>query len=283
MRVTFHGVRGSLPTPGPSTVRYGGNSACVEARLADGSLIILDGGTGIRGLGQRLLKEGFAGRIHLFVTHPHWDHIMGLPFFGPLYCSQTRMSLYSFGQRWIGRGGRPILFDGEHFPVRFAELPLHLKLVEPETDEIRIGSARVRRIRLDHPGGADGFRIDDEDGASLCYLTDNELNPPTSPTTSPADLARIAFGAGLIIHDAQYVTSDMPARRGWGHSVIDDVLDLGRHANVGTLALYHHDPGRDDDALDSIGTDAVRWAQLHAPSLQTIVAREGLSIELTGS
>src|SRR3954452_3581150 len=101
MRVTFYGVRGSVPAPGPSTVRYGGNSACVEVRLADGSLIILDGGTGIRGLGQQLLQEGFAGRIHVLVTHPHWDHIMGLPFFRPLYCSQTRLSLYSFGQRWI--------------------------------------------------------------------------------------------------------------------------------------------------------------------------------------
>jgi glyoxylase-like metal-dependent hydrolase (beta-lactamase superfamily II) len=166
MRVTFHGVRGSVPTPGPSTVRYGGNTACVEARLTNGSLIILDGGTGIRALGRRLLQEGFAERIHLLITHPHWDHTIGLPFFGPVYRQETRLALYSFGLRWIGRGGRPILFDGEHFPVRFAELPLHLEIIEPASDKIRIGSAWVRRIRLNHPGGSDGFRIDD-DGASL--------------------------------------------------------------------------------------------------------------------
>src|SRR3954466_4182298 len=122
MRVTFHGVRGSVPAPGPSTVRYGGNSACVEVRLADGSLIILDGGTGIRELGKRLIQERFAGRMHLLITHPHWDHIIGLPFFGPLFRRETRLSMYSFGQRWVGRRGRPILFDGEHFPVQFAEL-----------------------------------------------------------------------------------------------------------------------------------------------------------------
>src|SRR3954454_11327029 len=282
MRVTFHGVRGSVPTPGPSTVRYGGNSACVEVRLADGSLVILDAGTGIRVLGQRVTQEGFDGRIHQLVTHLHWDHIIGLPFFGPVYRKETRLALYSFGQRWIARGGRPILFDGEHFPVRFAELPLHLEIVEPDSDEVRIGSARVRRIPLNHPGGADGFRIDDEDGTSLCYLTDNELRPPTSPTTSPAELARFAHGAGLMIHDAQYVVSDMPLKKGWGHSVIEDVLDLGRQAEVGALALYHHDPDRDDDALEAIGADAARWARTHALEMRTIVAREALSVDPTG-
>src|SRR3954468_17229191 len=141
MRVTFHGVRGSVPTPAPSTVRYGGNSACVEVRLSDGSLIILDGGTGIRGLGQRLLQEGFAGRIHLLVTHLHFDHIMGLPFFGPVYRRETRMSLYAFGHIWRARGGRPLLFDGEHFPVRYTDLPLQLTVVESDADEIRIGSS----------------------------------------------------------------------------------------------------------------------------------------------
>ena len=282
MRVTFHGGRGSVPTPGPSTVRYGGNSACVEVRLADGSVVILDGGTGIRDLGQQLLQEGFDGQIHLLVTHPHWDHIIGLPFFGPVYRRDTRLALYSFGLRWVARGGRPILFDGEHFPVRFAELPLRLEVIEPSSDEVRIGSARVRRIPLNHPGGSDGFRIDDEDGTSLCYLTDNELHPATSPTTSSADLARFAYGTGLMVHDAQYVVSDMPRKKGWGHSVIDDVLDLGRRAEVAALALYHHDPERDDDALDAIGADATRWAQTHAPEMRAIVAREGLSIDLTG-
>jgi phosphoribosyl 1,2-cyclic phosphodiesterase len=281
MRVTFYGVRGSVPTPGPSTVRYGGNTACVEVRLADGSLLILDGGTGIRVLGKRLVQERFAERMHLLITHPHWDHIIGLPFFAPLFRRDTKLSLYSFGQRWIGRRGHPIIFDGEHFPVQFAELPLDLDVVEPHADEISIGSARVRRIRLNHPGGSDGFRIDDEDGAVLCYLTDNELVPPLTAMTSPWDVARFAQGAGLVVHDAQYLPSDMPQKEGWGHSLVGDVLELGRQADARTIALFHHEPERDDDALDLIGQDAAQWARAHAPDMRPIVAREGLSVDLT--
>jgi phosphoribosyl 1,2-cyclic phosphodiesterase len=281
MRVTFHGVRGSVPIPGSSTVRYGGNSACVEIRLVDGSLIVLDGGTGIRGLGKQLLREGFADRIHLLVTHPHWDHIIGLPFFDPIYRKETRVVLCPFGLRRIDRWSRPVIFDGEHFPIRFAELPLHLEYAEPTGDEIRIGSGRVRCIRLNHPGGANGFRIDDEDGASVCYLTDNELHPPGMVTSSPDDLARFALGTGLLIHDAQYLPSDLPGKKGWGHSLVGEVLELSRDAEAHRVALYHHDPERDDDALDRIGEDANRWAATHAVGLQTIVAREGLTLEVS--
>ncbi len=281
MRVTFYGVRGSIPTPGPSTQRYGGNSACVEVRLADGSLIVLDGGTGIRVLGNQLLRERFIGPIHLLVTHPHWDHILGLPFFAPVFRKGTRILLYSFGPRWMGGRDRPVLFDGDHFPVRRAELPAQIEIVEPVGDQVSIGAACVTRVRLNHPGGSDGFRIDDADGASLCYLTDNELAPPAAPTTSPAELARFARGTDLLIHDAQYLPSDMPAKAGWGHSLVGDVLKLGRDAEARTVALYHHEPERDDDALDLIARDAERWAQTHAPGMQTLVAREGLSLELS--
>lgn len=281
MRVTFHGVRGSVPTPGPSTVRYGGDSACTEVQLADGTLIILDAGTGIRELGNRLLREGFSAAIHLLITHPHWDHIIGLPFFGPVYRPETRLSLYTFGSQHILRDGRPILFDGEHFPVQFDDLPFTLDVVECAADEVRIGPALVQRIRLNHPGGSDGFRITDADGASLCYLTDNELSPPTPPVTSVEELAGFARHAGLMIHDAQYLPSDMPQKRGWGHSLVEEVLDLGRRAEVHAVALYHHDPDRDDNALDAIGADAERWAAEHAPTMQAFVACEGQRVDVT--
>ena len=266
MRVRFFGVRGSIPTPGPSTVRYGGNSVCVEVRLADDTRILLDAGTGIREAGKQLEVEGYRGKIHMFITHPHWDHIMGIPFFGPMYSKDSHIVLHPMTVR--GREGlrRPIMFDGEHFPVKFVDL--------------RIGSARITTIELNHPGGANGFRIDDDDGTSVCYLTDNELVPPGDAVVTPAELARFSAGTSLLIHDAQYLLDDMPARRGWGHSVVPDVLALARDAGAARVAIHHHDPDRTDDELDVIATDATRWARENAPSLESIVAREGLSIEL---
>jgi phosphoribosyl 1,2-cyclic phosphodiesterase len=279
MRVRFFGVRGSVPTPGPSTVRYGGNSVCVEVRLADGSCIVLDGGTGIRELGNELIREGFNAPLHLFITHGHWDHIIGLPFFAPVYSKDTTVVLHSTTERGIKATRDPIIFDNAHFPVKFTDLPARFERVEDLADH-RVGSATIRHIELNHPGGATGFRIDDADGASLCYLTDNELVPPGTVVTTADQLARFASGASLIIHDAQYLPHDMPAKRGWGHSVVDQVLALGRDAEARAIALHHHDPDRDDDALDAIGRDAEAWARANAPGMRALVAREGLSLEL---
>jgi len=279
MRVRFFGVRGSIPTPGPSTVRYGGNSVCVEVQLADDTRIVLDAGTGIRECGKRIENEGYLGTIHLFITHPHWDHLIGLPFFSPLYRKDHRIQLHPMSAAGNERMRNPIMFDGEHFPVRFADLPAQIELA-PVERELRIGSARITAIDLNHPGGAVGFRIDDDGGTSVCYLTDNELHPPAGQVTTPAELARFARGASLIIHDAQYLPADMPAKRGWGHSVVDDVLALACDAEARAVALHHHDPDRDDAALDAIASEAAAWARAHARSLETVVAREGLSIDL---
>ena len=282
MRVTFHGVRGSIPTPGASTVRYGGNSVCVEVRLADDTLLVLDAGTGIRELGRKLMRTGAAAPpVHLFVTHAHFDHIIGLPFFGPLYDPRTCLVFHPFTDVAMARTRNPIVFDGVHFPVRFADLPARIEHQAPVDGAFRVGSARVRSIALNHPGGARGFRIDDDGGASVCYLTDNELSPPDAPATTPPELARFAAGAGLVIHDAQYVAADMPAKRGWGHSQVDEVLDLAREAEARALVLFHHDPERDDDALDAIGDHAQRWTREHALSMQALVAREGLVLDVS--
>jgi ribonuclease BN (tRNA processing enzyme) len=140
---------------------------------------------------------------------------------------------------------------------------------------MRVGSATISIVDLDHPGGADGYRIVDDDGAVLCYLTDNELKAPAIPS-----LGRFAEGAGLLIHDAQYMPADMPAKRGWGHSIVPDVLELGRAAGAGILALHHHDPSRSDDELDMIGFDAAAWAKERAPGMAAIVAREGLTLDV---
>jgi ribonuclease BN (tRNA processing enzyme) len=138
----------------------------------------------------------------------------------------------------------------------------------------------VRHIELNHPGGATGYRIDDDDGTSLCYLTDNELVPPAAGMVTPEELARFADDATLVIHDAQYLRSEMPIKKGWGHSAIDEVLELGRQSGAHAIALHHHEPERDDDALDRIGKECEEWAKSNAPDLKTIVACEGLELDL---
>jgi len=278
MRVTFYGVRGSVPAPGPQTARYGGNTSCVEVRLADGSILALDAGTGLRELGNTLVREGRQSKLHLLLSHTHWDHVLGLPFFAPLWSKSNHLLVYPLPNDAQERFQRNI-FDDIHFPVSVNDIPAKVELTRPEGTIWRIGSAAVRPIALNHPGGAQGFRIEDEDGSSLAYLTDNELNAKTA-VVSPEELARFAEGVDLVIHDSQYLPSDMPHKLGWGHSIVDDVLRLGALAGPKRLALFHHDPDRTDDALDALGERSRAWVQKNTPSMEVLVAREGLTLDL---
>lgn len=281
MKVRFYGVRGSVPTPGPRTVRYGGNTVCVDVRLSDGTVLILDSGTGIRELGTELLKhELHRSPLNVLLTHLHWDHILGLPFFAPVYRKESVIRIHPLGTDHQRIALRDRIFDGVHFPIRAADLPAQFDFIENVEQDHRIGSAVIRRIALNHPGGAQGYRIDDDDGKSLCYLTDNELSPPGPVTTSLDALARFSEEADLVIHDAQYLSDDMPTKHGWGHSTIDDVLQLGSKASAKHLVLFHHDPERDDDALDDIGHRANEWLRERGSSTRASVAREGWSVEL---
>jgi phosphoribosyl 1,2-cyclic phosphodiesterase len=280
MKVTFHGVRGSVPTPGAGTVRYGGNTSCVEVRLADGTLVILDAGTGLRPLGKRLVEESMRGPIHLFITHLHWDHVLGLPFFAPIYEKDTTVVLHPLGIETAEHMlAYDELFDGRRFPLKLHQLPCRFERPRPVPGPVRIGSATVTRTLLNHPGGSTGFRIDDDGGSSLVLLTDNELDPPYTQLVSLDALARFSADANLLIHDAQYLGDDMPHKRGWGHSTVKQVLELGGLANVRKLALYHHDPDRDDAALDAIGQHASTWWRANARSGEVIVAAENLSLD----
>jgi len=281
MRVTFHGVRGSVPAPGPQTSRYGGNTSCVEVRLSDGSTLALDAGTGLRELGKTLVREGRASPVHLFLSHTHWDHVMGLPFFAPLYDKNNHLLVYPLANEAQERFQRNI-FDDIHFPVSVNDIPSKVEFARPEGDVWQVGSAKVRRIQLNHPGGAQGFRVDDADGSSMAYLTDNEMNA-TRPVVTADELARFSDGVSLLIHDSQYVPSDMPHKRGFGHSLVEDVLKLGQFAKPKELVLFHHDPDRSDDALDRIGADAKAWLGEHAKHVGLRVAHEGLALDLPQS
>jgi len=281
MQVRFYGVRGSVPTPGSGTVRYGGNTVCVEARLVDGTVIIFDGGTGIRELGKLLLAEGHKGPFSLLLTHVHWDHIIGLPFFGPLWRRDATVNIYPLGNdAHQDSTRRRSLFDGVHFPVRGADIPSTMNVFEPDAGEWQIGSARIRRVALNHPGGAQGFRLDDDDGSSVAYLTDNELAPAGSKSAATDELARFASGVSLLIHDAQYVESEMGEKRGWGHSSLESVLEFGQKAETAHLVLFHHDPDRDDDALDTIGWRAQQTLRREKSATAVTVAHEGLVVQL---
>ncbi len=207
MKVTIYGVRGSVPVPGRSTLRYGGNTVCVGVVLADGSQIFIDAGTGLRILGDEMVAAGFRGQVHFLLSHRHYEHIIGLPFFGPIYSSDTDICMYPLTNEVIERRRpRADIFDGIQTPLHLDQLGATISYRHFGADEPWvIGTARVARIQLNHPGGAQGFRIEDADGSSLTYLTDNELNPPGTPATTPAEQAEFARGTGLLVADAQYL------------------------------------------------------------------------------
>lgn len=281
MRVRFYGVRGSCPAPGPDTAEHGGNTSCVSARLDDGTLLVFDAGTGIRTLGHELARDGHEGPIHLLLSHTHWDHIIGLPFFEPLFDARTHLVIHPLSNerqerfRW-----RPTIFDEIHFPVPASDIPCRVELADHAEGAWNLGSATIRRILLNHPGGAQGFRVEDRDGKVFCYLTDNEITPPGEVTTTLDELAAFARGADALVHDAQYLRDDLPRKHGWGHSVIADVLELGKRAAPRRLVLYHHDPDRTDDALHRIAEDGRAWLSANAPGTELVIAREGLALDL---
>ncbi len=278
MRTTFHGVRGSVPAPGPGTAKYGGNTSCVEVALADGTTLVLDAGTGLRGLGVDLVKRGVTGTLHLLLSHVHWDHIQGLPFFAPIWTKDTSLCIHPLANEPQERFRRQLtIFDEIHFPVRVRDIPARIEFAKHDSESWRIGSATITRISLNHPGGAQGFRIVDDDGSSVAYLTDNEISG-TGAVCSLEELARFADGVDVLIHDSQYLADEMPLKRGWGHSVVDEVFELGKLARPKQLLLYHHDPARTDAALDAMSERAVDWFATERPEVSPLVAYEGLSL-----
>lgn len=278
MKATIWGCRGSLPSPGASKLRYGGDTSCVELRLADGTLIVLDAGTGIRELGAQLEPEG---AVHLLLTHLHMDHVEGFPFFSPLWTPGAEVHVWgppspmmSLKER-LARYMSPPLF-----PIDVHDVPCSTVFHDLPSEPWTIGSATVSALPVEHPGPTVGYRFE-ENGRSFAYMPDHEpaaLGDFANESPDWIDGYGVAQDVDLLMHDSQYTTQEYEARRGWGHSSYADAVAYAQVTGAKRLLLFHHDPTHDDDTLEDIERRARELWELNgsAPTL----AAAGMTIDL---
>jgi CheY-like chemotaxis protein len=295
MYVRFWGTRGSLPQAGPTTLRYGGNTSCVEVRTAGGTLIVLDCGSGAYGLGQALLAEASGPRRgHLLISHTHWDHIQGFPFFAPLFVPGYVWDIYGPG----GLGGRleetlAGQMEYAYFPITLEQLGATVRYHDLVEGTFTLDDVCITTRYLNHPALTLGYRLE-ADGVVLVYATDHEPHArlqPDQPGDIPAgalpvhheDRGHIEFlsGADLIIHDAQYTAAEYAQKIGWGHSPVTYVVDVALAARGKRLALFHHDPARGDAELDQVLEMCRERAAAVQSPLDVIAASEGHWLELS--
>lgn len=278
MKLTFYGVRGSIPTPGAAYIRYGGNTACVHIALNDGTDIILDAGTGIKALGNKLVTQ--QNDIYLLLSHNHWDHIQGFPFFSPIYQAGRRIQIVPGKTQLDEQDAVLKQMSGSLFPVHYQDLPATIELcpLPEQQNSWQIGSATISRMSMNHPGSGSSYLIE-ADGVKIAYITDNELYPPYQRATSFLDWVSFANGADLLIHDAQYQNQDMPRKAGWGHSVAEEAVKLAMACRAKSLALYSHDDTRTDDEIDHIQQHCRDIIDIGQMSIHVFAAAEGMSID----
>ena len=286
MHVRFWGTRGSIPTPGHRTATYGGNTSCVEIRTNDGTNLVLDCGTGIRVLGLDMLRRPGPHRIHLLIGHTHWDHIQGFPFFTPAFLPGSELNIYGSSQ--FQRSLEDSLsgqMQYSYFPVKLEDLASRIHYTELEEGFFRIGDVLVETQYLNHTAPTIAYRIS-ADGATVAYVTDHEpfWNSPGPVFHHPGDQRHVEFlkGSDLVIHDAQYTNEEYRTKLGWGHSPADYVSDIAMTAGVARLALFHHDPTHDDEAIKRIEDTQRARVETAGSPLDVFAAAEGMEFDING-
>lgn len=302
MKVRFWGVRGSIPVPGRATNRYGGNTSCVEVRPKNGSPIIIDAGTGIRRLGKSLTEEAFGdgrGECFVLISHTHWDHVQGLPFFSPLYRPGNKIHIFARQRDMHLEAVFSQQHNAPYFPVPLTAMQAEMKFHElVEGSSFDIGGAQITCARLNHPWVAIAYRVD-VDGASVVYCSDTApfsdmllgrdfIERPSFGTLPPpiqdelkvmrAGVVALAKNADLLIYDTQFTPDEYKVRPHWGHSRPDDAIEIAREAKAKKLCLFHHAPMRSDDDNDAILAQYREVTQ--ADTFELVSAYEGLEIPL---
>jgi phosphoribosyl 1,2-cyclic phosphodiesterase len=280
-------VRGSIPTPGPTTLHYGGNTSCIEVRAA-GQIVILDAGTGLRLLGQELMAE-FGEQpleLTLLLTHTHWDHIQGLPFFLPVYQSNNQLRILGYEGARLGL--ETVLssqMESPFFPIGLKEVPANIQIEELKDWEFNLGRVRVQANYACHPGACVGYRLSVADHA-IAFFPDNELRHdgaqhPLAARNGDRKLVEFVRGVDVLVIDSQYDAEEYERHIGWGHGCLDKVVALALEAQAKQLYLFHHDPNHDDTKISEMVAHARNLAAAHGGSLQVEAAREGLTVELS--
>lgn len=288
-RLKFWGVRGSIPSPGNGTVHFGGNTSCVEVRVGS-QLLVLDAGSGIRGLGNALVEE-FKGKpieLTLLITHTHWDHIQGFPFFVPAYDSRNRIHIYGYEGALSGlRTALEGQMESPYFPVSLDELPGNLRIDELREMEFGAGGVRVEACFTNHPGVCVGYKLRTSDGV-IVYMPDNETKRASSNVVNgavvpdPADekLRDFIRGVDVLIMDSQYTAEEYQTHIGWGHGCLDEVVRMAIDNDVKRLYTFHHDPSHDDRFISSMLMHARQIAEHARSSMVIEAAREGQEVTL---
>jgi phosphoribosyl 1,2-cyclic phosphodiesterase len=289
-RLQFWGTRGSIPSPGSNTVRYGGNTPCLELRTSDGWLIILDAGTGIRELGRSLLTRADGAPISgdIFLTHAHWDHIQGIPFFGPIFQRGNHFTIW--GAKNLARSVDRVVRDQMSpvvFPVAFEELDASVDFCELDEERRSGNGYEVQSFQVRHPGGALGYRFTETQpgggGGALVYISDNELGQGAKYDERPGWRQRLldfVGGARVLVHDTMYTAQEYDHHRGWGHSTYDDAVMLALEAQVEQLVLFHHKPERSDDEVDRRVEECRTLAKRKGGRLDVVAAAEGMTLSV---